>query len=238
MTGEERRYLQGFVDAYATKVAQQLSDYDLQYPDYHHVPQDLYKLDNSDEWFTLAILLLREQYHNAIAKGDITPNTWHDKHGDHVSITPQNLTNDKAAVALDVVVSGITLTGALSRGAGGSMSAATADAAVHDSDTDENFTPRPPSESHPRGDDTGLSTYDTPEAASPKGGKVQKIDTSLLKCTVACPDASPPGHVSVRPVDPAEIPDWMATRGTGAASPYTQDIKSAIIDTVIVPKPR
>jgi RHS repeat-associated protein len=96
--------------------------------------------------------------------------------------------------------------------------------------TPDNLTPRPGI------DDTGLSTYDTPGAAAPNGGKVQVIDTSRLKCTIACPDAPPPGHVSIRPPDAAEIPGWAGTRGTGQVSPFTQDIMDAVIDEIRLPR--
>jgi hypothetical protein len=96
--------------------------------------------------------------------------------------------------------------------------------------TPDNLTPRPGI------DDTGLSTYDTPGAAAPSGGKVQVIDTSRLKCTIACPDAPPPGHVSIRPPDAADIPGWAGTRGTGQISPFTQDIMDAIIDEIRLPR--
>jgi hypothetical protein len=86
-------------------------------------------------------------------------------------------------------------------------------------------------------DPTGLSTYDNPAAAVPRGGKAQVIDTSKLKCVVACPDAPPPGHVSLRPPDPADIPAWAATRDTDQISIWTQDIMDAIVGTVRVPKP-
>lgn len=97
--------------------------------------------------------------------------------------------------------------------------------------TPDNMTPRPGI------DGTGLSMFDNPQAAAPKGGKVQVIDTSKLKCTVACPDAPPPGHVSIRPGDPAGIPGWAGTRGTGEVHPYTQDILGAIVDELRLPKP-
>ncbi|MDR2374741.1 MAG: hypothetical protein LBD77_11780, partial [Bifidobacteriaceae bacterium] len=61
------------------------------------------------------------------------------------------------------------------------------------SDTVNSLTPRPGIDSE------GLSTWGTPAAAAPGGGKVQVIGTGKLKCTVACPDADPPGHVSIRP---------------------------------------
>ena len=48
------------------------------------------------------------------------------------------------------------------------------------------LTPRPGS------DQTGLSAFDNAAAIAPDGGNVQVIDTSKLKCTIACPDAPPP----------------------------------------------
>lgn len=95
----------------------------------------------------------------------------------------------------------------------------------------KNLTPRPGL------DPTGLSTYDNPAAAAPNGGKVQIINTSRLKCVIACPDAPPPGHVSLQPPDLAEIPGWAATRGTEEISLYTQDIMDAIIGITRVPRP-
>jgi hypothetical protein len=80
-----------------------------------------------------------------------------------------------------------------------------------------------------------MSTFDNPAAAAPNGGKVQVIDTSKLKCVVACPDAPPPGRVSLQPPDLADIPGRPATRGTAEISPYTQDIMDAIVGTVRVP---
>lgn len=99
------------------------------------------------------------------------------------------------------------------------------------SGTADNMTPRPGI------DHTGLSTFDSPAAAAPKGGKVQVIDTSKLKCVVACPDAPPPGHVSLQSADLSEIPGWAATRGTGQVHTYTQDIMDAIVGEIRVPKP-
>ena len=97
--------------------------------------------------------------------------------------------------------------------------------------TFDNLTPRPGK------DPAGLSTYDTPAGAAPGGGKVQVIDTTKLKCTVACPDPPPAGHVSIAPRDGGSIAEWAATRGTGRISPYTQDIMDALIDELRLPKP-
>jgi len=95
----------------------------------------------------------------------------------------------------------------------------------------DNLTPRPGI------DTTGLSTYDNPAAAAPNGGKVQVIDTSLLKLNGAFPDAPPPGHVSLAPGDAGLIDPWAVTRGTGVVDPLTQDIMDATIDVIRVPKP-
>jgi RHS repeat-associated protein len=95
----------------------------------------------------------------------------------------------------------------------------------------DNLTPRPGK------DHTGLSTYDNAAAAAPTGGKVQVIDTTKLKCVIACPDAPPPGHVSLRPPDPSEIPAWAATRQTGQVHRYTQDIMDAIVGQIRLPRP-
>ena len=61
------------------------------------------------------------------------------------------------------------------------------------------------------------------------------IDTTLLKCLIACPDGPPAGHVSSRPV--GDLADWAATRGTDAVHEYTQDIIDAIVDEIRIPRP-
>jgi hypothetical protein len=92
--------------------------------------------------------------------------------------------------------------------------------------TPGNLTPRPGK------DLDGLSTFDSPSLAASAGGKVQRIDTARLRLTRAYPDAEPPGHVSIRPLAPADIPAWAATRGTGSIHPYTQDIIDALVDGI------
>lgn len=94
----------------------------------------------------------------------------------------------------------------------------------------DNLTPRPGV------DNTGLSTFDTVEAATPPGGKAQVIDTGRLSSLSAVPDAPPPGHVSITPGDPALVEQWAATRGTGQVHPYTQELQNAIVGTVRRPK--
>lgn len=59
-------------------------------------------------------------------------------------------------------------------------------------------------------------------------------DTSRLElCTTRC---DPGGYVSIIPGDGTSIADWASTKGSGVVSPYTQDIKDAIIGSAEVPK--
>lgn len=95
------------------------------------------------------------------------------------------------------------------------------------SDKPDNLTPRAK-------DTNGLSTYDTLEAATPPGGKAQVIDTSRLRCLIACPDGG--GHVSIRPRNPLDLADWMAARGTGRTHPLTRELQDAIVDVRRRPK--
>ncbi len=95
----------------------------------------------------------------------------------------------------------------------------------------DNLTPRPGI------DRTGLSTFDNLEAATPPSGKAQVIDIRKLKPPlVAKPDAPPPGHVSIGPLDPVLIDEWAATRGTGQTHPLTQAIMDAVVDVMRRPK--
>jgi hypothetical protein len=103
--------------------------------------------------------------------------------------------------------------------------------------TPANLTPRPGV------DVEGLSTYTTLELAVRPGGKAQVIEVSRLKQggLSAVPDASPAGHVSIRPgveltpeVQQA-IRAWAGTRPGALADPaapmhpYTRAIWEAII---------
>jgi hypothetical protein len=88
--------------------------------------------------------------------------------------------------------------------------------------TDVNLTPSPSK------DPGGLSTFDTLERATEPGGKAQVIDTTRLRNLEAIPDPPPPGHVSIRPHDPTEIPAWAATKESGETHPYTQEVRDAI----------
>lgn len=97
------------------------------------------------------------------------------------------------------------------------------------SDTSDALTPKAK-------DLDGLSTFDTPQAALPKGGKAQVIDTTKLKNLEAIPNGRN-GHVSLMPKNPDELAGWMAARGTGTTHPLTQEIQDAIVDVVRLPKP-
>jgi hypothetical protein len=102
--------------------------------------------------------------------------------------------------------------------------------------TPKNLTPRPGI------DTTGLSTFNTLEAATGPGGKAQVIDTSLLKPPLQAFPDSPPGHVSIRPTDsaltvnPTLIDEWAATRDTGTVHPFTQNVTEAIVGVERRPK--
>ena len=97
--------------------------------------------------------------------------------------------------------------------------------------TPSNMTPRPGV------DNTGLSVFDNAAAAAPNGGKVQVIDTSRLRCAVACPDAPPAGHISIQPAELQDLTGWAATRGTDEVHALTQDILDAIVDEIRIPRP-
>jgi hypothetical protein len=80
-----------------------------------------------------------------------------------------------------------------------------------------------------------VHTFDNLSAATP-GGKAQVIDTTRLRCLLACPDAPPPGHVSIRPRNPTDLEDWMAARGTGTTHAFARELQDAIVDVVWRPK--
>lgn len=132
---------------------------------------------------------------------------------------------------------GLEIAGAKGVGAGVRSAARNARAAKGDdvpryvfrggSDKPDNLTPRTK-------DTDGLSTFDTLEAATPPGGKAQVIDTSRLRCLVACPDGG--GHVSIRPRNPLDLADWMSARGTRRVHPLTRELQDAIVDVRRRPK--
>jgi RHS repeat-associated protein len=73
---------------------------------------------------------------------------------------------------------------------------------------------------------TGLSTFDTLEAATAPGGKAQVIDVSLLTNLRAVPNG-PPGHFGIFPRDPSRMHEWISTRGTPAVHEFTQELMNA-----------
>jgi RHS repeat-associated protein len=101
------------------------------------------------------------------------------------------------------------------------------------SSTSNNLTPRVPQ------DTTGLSTFDTLEGATEPGGKAQCFDVSCLEQggLGAFEDPEPPGHVSIRPLEPGGLEDWLSSRanGTEATSPFTQFLQD-VAQEVRLPK--
>ncbi|MCL2736601.1 MAG: hypothetical protein FWD75_08240, partial [Propionibacteriaceae bacterium] len=95
-----------------------------------------------------------------------------------------------------------------------------------------NMTPRPGIDDV--GDNPGLSTWTTPEAAAPNGGNVQVIDTTKLELCEARCDIAPDGHVAITPSDGTTVSDWANTRGSDPPSPQTQDVINAIVGTIKV----
>ena len=93
--------------------------------------------------------------------------------------------------------------------------------------TFKNLTPRPQ-------DTTGLSTFDNLDQFKPNV-KVQVIDTSRLRNLEAVRDSSS-GHVSIRPIDPSEMPAWIASRDAEEVHPYTQELLDAIINEIRTPR--
>lgn len=91
--------------------------------------------------------------------------------------------------------------------------------------TDGNLTPRPDSEDIT----TGLSAHTRLEGAARPGGKYAP------QRTVAVQDSAS-GHVSIKPRDGGSIETWAGTRDTHEASPYTQDIRDALVGEGKVPK--
>jgi hypothetical protein len=95
--------------------------------------------------------------------------------------------------------------------------------------TETNFTPRP----HDAG--TGLSTFDTLEAATAPGGKAQAIDVGRLEKIKAVPNG-PPGHFGIVPKDATRMAEWISTRGTVAVHEFTVEAMKAVKGEVRRPK--
>jgi RHS repeat-associated protein len=103
---------------------------------------------------------------------------------------------------------------------------------VNGTSTANNLTPR-------LTDTNGLSGFDTLEGATPPGGKAQCFDIACLGegGLGAFPDEPPPGHISIRPLEPGGLEAWLASRAAGAEaeSPYTQFLQE-IAEAVRRPK--
>ena len=98
------------------------------------------------------------------------------------------------------------------------------------SDSIDNLTPRPGI------DTTGLSTFDTLEAAVLPGQKAQVIDTSRFTTLRAVPDPPPEGHVSITPGSARAIADWASQRGTGVEHALTREVRGAIVGQMRRPR--
>jgi len=82
-----------------------------------------------------------------------------------------------------------------------------------------NFTPRAADAA------TGLSTFDTLEAATLPGGKAQVIDVSQLSNLKAVPNG-PPGHYGIVPRT-GNMQEWISTRGTTQLHELTRELMNA-----------
>ncbi len=85
--------------------------------------------------------------------------------------------------------------------------------------TEMNFTPRAVDVS------SGLSTFDTLEAATAPGGKAQVIDVSQLSNLKAVPNG-PPGHYGIFPRG-EQMQEWVSTRGTTQVHELTRELMKA-----------
>lgn len=85
----------------------------------------------------------------------------------------------------------------------------------------------------------GLSLFESLEhliaAGSGRAGdSVQVFDAELLLQAGlhAYPSPPPEGHVSLRPLDPAELDAWIASRDMPPESPWTGAVRRSIVRTV------
>lgn len=80
----------------------------------------------------------------------------------------------------------------------------------------------------------GLSSYDSIEAGIKPGGKGQCFDVACLsEGGLGAFKTGPPGHYSIRPLQPGGLDEWLGSRanGTFEESPFTQFLQS-IAETV------
>ncbi len=92
-----------------------------------------------------------------------------------------------------------------------------------------NLTPRPDVDT--AHDPKGLSTFDEPGMAAPRGGKVQVIDTARLQSLRLVHDPDDAHHITIRPESQGELDEWAASRGReDYVHPLTRELQQAIID--------
>jgi len=102
------------------------------------------------------------------------------------------------------------------------------------SETTDSLTPRPGTgDVDPRNSGRGLSFFDS--LARLGSGKWIAINPALLVSLTAVNDNLLSGHWSVRPITQENLEAWAATRGTGLESPFTTEIRAAIVDRGRVP---
>jgi hypothetical protein len=84
----------------------------------------------------------------------------------------------------------------------------------------ENFTP-----SLKDAESGGLSTFDSRAAvfANSTSKRAQVIDVSKLQNLRAIPDAPPPGHVSIAPIEAASLRGWAATKQSTTTHPLLKN---------------
>jgi hypothetical protein len=120
-SAEERTYFQGYVDADATSVAQELWLYDAE-PNYDtsRLPDELATLDSPNEWGWLAQLYLVEQYHQMVRSGDVEMR----RDGDAYWVDPLDLQDTASLVTADAVLAAVASSGSLHPGSGFSEASA------------------------------------------------------------------------------------------------------------------
>jgi len=115
MTDEERTYFQGFVDAYASSVAMQLSLFDA-HGQYRTdvLPDELTTLDSRADWGWLAQLYLVEQYHAMVERGEVGLQ----RDGDAYWVDPIDLIDAKAEITSEIVLAAVAAAGNIRPGGG------------------------------------------------------------------------------------------------------------------------
>jgi RHS repeat-associated protein len=122
LNAAEREFFQGFVDAQASSVAEELALYDAHGGhDFRKYPAELRTLDSDNEWGHLARLYLIEQYHNRIARSEIYVSFG--KHAGNYYIAPIDIEGASGTILADIILSAAFWGGgAARRGFGGMTS--------------------------------------------------------------------------------------------------------------------